>query len=142
MGMTSLSCSAVNSGTPVNIGATKIQYGWENYVKEEERIGRFTTGDAMGNVDFIGWGNPKVQIEGVFDINVSSSNWMTLALLKSFTKTTTSVYISDSGFYSSYTKIKIQGFKATRQPSVGGYTTEGTVEGSIINYSIEAIETI
>lgn len=142
MGETSLSCSAVNSGTPVNMGATKIQLGWNNFVKDEVRVGRFTTGDAIGEVDFVGWENPKVQIEGVFDINQSISNWMTLSLLKDFAKTTGSVYISDSALYTSYTEVQVKGFKATREPGMGAHTTAGTIEGSLIQYSLEAIETI
>ncbi len=142
MGATYLSSSAVNSGNAVNLGVTKIQYAFGSYTKEEELPGRFTTSDAVGTVDFVGWGNPKIQIEGVFDVNLSLSNWINLSLLKDFAKTTQSVYILDDVFYPSWTKIQIAGFKISRQPDEGARTTQGSIEGSFIRYSIEAIESI
>jgi len=134
-----LKSSGINGGVAVNLHGVSITYGWKNNVFTPEIPSKFSAAaDAQTTTDFLGWTNPLITIRGIFDMNTTISNGLTLALLKSFTtEKVNPVYIYDGVLWSVADTVKVQitGFDITRTKS------EDVNEGKM-NYSISLVETI
>ena len=95
-----LKCSSVNGGTAVNLQGVELTYGWNNYVSVPDVASKFAATDAQVETDFNGWTNPKIVLRGVIDVNDATSNSLTIALLKSFTKEKTNpIYITEQHLF-------------------------------------------
>ena len=142
MADTTLSSSAVNSGTPVNLGGTEISVAHGNFVKSPAYPGKLTTTDAIGEVDFLGWNNPTIVVQGVINDKAPITNSATVSLLKDFVKDTSGgVYIKDDIFFTSYQKIQLDGLKMSRNARDSAYETGSITKGNMVNYSVNAILT-
>ena len=134
---TKLSSSAVNSGVPVSLGVTSINYAHKNNIRSPQIPSKFTTSDAITETDFVGWENPKIVIQGVFKDKQPVTNGATITLMKSFAKNTTSTYILDDFFFPSYTKLQIESVTFDRKATDGIYQSGSTTyKGAVITYSI------
>jgi len=137
-----LSSSAVNSGNEVKLSAREITFKHNNNLRSPSKPGYFTTSDAIGEVDFISWENPTINIQGVFDEKNAPSNSATVSLLKEFAKETTSVYFKDNLLFTTYQKIQISDLTLSRNAQ-DNISESGSDKwkGTIINYTINAILT-
>lgn len=129
-----LSDSSVNA-SPIRIRSPEISYGWGNLTEQEPIPGKFPSTDANNEIQFMGWENPRFVIRGLLDESPTAlSDGMTLALLKSFAKSTGSTYLYDDTFATDGTKIKIESFNVQKNAK------DKTAQ--IYNYSITALETL
>jgi len=137
-----LSSSAVNSGVAVQIGASEITFAHSNNVRSPSYPGKFTTSDQIGSVDFLGWENPVLTIQGVFNEKDPANNGATITLLKDFAKETSSVYFKDNLFFTTYQQIQITKLTLNRAARDNIYESGSDKwKGTIINYTINAILT-
>lgn len=138
-----LSNSSVNSGTEVDIHASEITFKHSNHVRSPFKAGFLTTSDTVGEVDLIGWENPNLVVQGLFDEKDAKSNTATIALLKSFTKdTNSSTYFKDNLMFTTYQKVAIEGLTMNRTADNGTFNTgSDTYKGTIMNYTLNLILT-
>lgn len=140
MGAIYLSSSAVNSGTPVNMGSTDIEIGINKFVGSLDVIGIHPTDGVTQNPDCIGFSNQMMKIKGNYNINDNVSNFISHNLLLSFVRTTSSIYIKDDVFFPTYTRVWITSLKTARNPRDGSQTSETNTQGSFIGYSLDLIQ--
>ena len=77
---------AINGNVAVCLQGVEITYKWSNFTKIPDVPSKFAATDAQVEVDFNGWTNPTIIVRGIMDANDSSTNAITLALLKLFAK--------------------------------------------------------
>lgn len=122
----------------LNLQGAEIDFAWSNNIVPPDIPSRFTAGDVIGPVDFLGWDNPRCSVNGIFDAVDSPTFFSTL---KEFAKNTSSVYLYDPVFLTSGTQIvRIQQFTCKRSSEEGRQTTgSDIVKGSIVQYSMDFI---
>lgn len=143
MGDVYLSSSAINSGSPVYLGASEITYAHKNFVRSPTIAGYLTTSDAISAVDHMGWENPLITMQGYFNEKNPKSNGATVSLMKAFIKSTGNTYIYDDIFFTTSTLIKLIDLKMNRtakdsSPETGSEFTKG----NLVNFTINAVLTL
>jgi len=138
-----LSNSTVNSGTQVDIKATEITFKHANNLRSPSKAGFFTTSDTIGEVDFMGWNNPTLTIQGLFDEKSASSNTATISLMKSFVKdTNSSTYFKDNLIFTSSQQVQLGALTLNRNAADNvSETGSDTYKGTLINYTLTAVLT-
>jgi len=134
-----LSSSAVNGGSPIYLNGTEISHTHKNNLNPPEIPTKITTSDVIGTVDFLGWENARIKIQGIFNAIDTGNNLPTVDLLKSYAKETSGVYIYDPVFFTSATQIAIENLNMQRKTD--SITTDGSIKGPLVYYSIDAILT-
>ena len=135
-----LSSSAVNGGSPIYLNGTEISHVHKNNLNPPDFPTKITTSDVIGTVDFLGWENARIKIAGVFNAIDTGTNLPTVDLLKSYAKETSGVYIYDPVFFTSATQIAIETLNMQRNVT-DGITTDSSIKGPLVHYSIDAILT-
>lgn len=110
-----LSDSSVSSGA-ITLRGAEINYSWNNLIENDPIPSVFgTASDAQNEIQFMGWQNPQYKIRGFLDESSDAiSSGMSLALLKSFAKSTGSTYVFDDVFSTAGTLVKIKSFNVRR----------------------------
>ncbi len=126
-----LSSSAVNSNNPMNLHGTQITMNYNRNFDSPIYAGSTVTTSAVSEVNLGARENPAMTIEGSFNPDNTGSSKPTVSKLKDFWKNTTSAYIKDDDFNTSWTEVVVTSVKAN-----------SASQDNIINYTIEAIETL
>jgi len=130
-----LSSSAVNSGVAVDISGVEISVVHKNSIKTPNFPAKFTTGDAIGAVDFLGYENDKVTINGIWNEKTNPL----LANLKAFAKETSSVYLYDPIFFSTPQQIQIDTNTMVRNVDNSVWESgSDKIKGPIVKFTMEA----
>jgi hypothetical protein len=107
--------SAVNSGTAVILQGVSVSLAWSNLSKVDPIPGKYDITES----DYAGFENPKIVIEGHFDVDDISSNELTQELLVNFAtlRSTTPISLSvPTGSSPTYLKGR----------PTAGYETDGS----------------
>ncbi|MCK4960799.1 MAG: hypothetical protein KAT00_15405, partial [Planctomycetes bacterium] len=125
-----LTHSLVNSGTAVILYGAKVDYSLKKIQKTNPIPGKYD----IVEVEYGGMENPKITVEGVFDVNDIDTNETTQELMTDFTliQSTTPIVLSvPTGASASPTYLK-------GRPT-GGYETDGDMTMlDSINISIDS----
>jgi hypothetical protein len=122
----------------LNLQGAEINFAWQNNSSEPDFPSKFASSDTIGAVDFLGWENPKVNVNGIFSGVTSPSFYNTL---KNFAKSTAGdTIIYDPVYFTAGTqKIQINTLSFTRTAEEGvENTSSDTVKGSIVRYQLAA----
>jgi len=129
-----LSNSSVTSSA-IRLRGARVTFAWKNLTEEEPLPSLFASTDAQSEVQFMGWLNPSYTITGVLDESSDRlTDGISLSLIKSFAKATTSTYFIDDEFAPSGTKVVIPSFTVIKSAS--------DRDDKIYNYSIKLTETL
>ncbi len=124
--------SLVNSGTAVILQNGTVSYSWANLTRPDPIEGKYD----LSETEYGGFENPKISINGYFDVEDIDTNELTQKLLVDFAtlQSTTPIVLSvPMGDDSSPTYLG-------GRPS-GGYQTDGTnTLSNSINFVIETFD--
>lgn len=122
----------------LNLQGAEISFAWQNNAVDPDIPSKFPSVDTIGAVDFLGWENPKVNVNGIFSAVSSPSFFNTL---KNFAKSTAGdTIIYDPVYFTAGTqKIQINTMSFSRTAEEGVDTTgSDVVKGSIVRYQLTA----
>lgn len=122
----------------LNLSGTQVQFSHKNNLSPPSFPGKITSGDVVGSVDFMGWENSTIRIEGIFDEKQTAK----VDKLKSFARSTTGVSFYDPILSTSSAQVVIDSLTMTRAVDDGIYQNGGdTTKGPIVRYTIDLVLT-
>jgi len=124
----------VNGGNPVLFPSVKVGYKWDNLTSAEAAEGLFD----FTEVNYGGFANPIITIDGFIDLEDSRSNVVTQKFLVDFAtlRSTTPIKLIVPCPYSSGTAY-LGGRPTSGFSSSGDNTLSGTINCWIQNFTIE-----
>lgn len=91
----------VNSGTAVELNAIHIDWNWSNFLKSVQGPGKpssLTRNQRLAKNVLLGFDNPNYTVKCLIDIDDTTANRITFALLKSFCESTNAKTLITSAF--------------------------------------------
>jgi len=76
----------VNGGVAVELNGATVQYGWKNLTNADPLIGH----NDIAEVDYAGFENPTLSVQGIIDVDDITANRITQSLLMDFAQADTS----------------------------------------------------
>ena len=96
-----LTDTSVNSGTAVELNALHVDWNWSNFLKSVQGPGKpstLTRNQRLAKNVLLGFDNPDYTVKCQIDIDDTTSNRLTFALLKSFCESTNAKTLVTSAF--------------------------------------------
>lgn len=92
----------VNSGTAVILNASHVKWVWKNFLKSVQGPGKdssaLTRNQRLAQNVLLGFDNPGLTVTCQIDLDSTTSNYLTFALLKSFAESTNAKTLATSAY--------------------------------------------